>query len=1318
MVRTNLCPNPGLKNNATGWSGPGGSARVTGVTGMLRTTGFSAGVTNLQPPRAAVTVGLSYRFSAYVKGNGGASTGTCNINWYSTGGYLSSSTAQAWSVADGSVVRVDSLAATAPATAVEALLTIEGIDAGVIVTAVLYEQATTLGTYFDGDSTGGTWTGTSGNSTSTLTDAQSVLPDTVAAPAAPFQPALNQTARILPNAVAAPAAPFNPQIVPGAVTIFPTTVAAPSAPPSPKLQQVIRPDSIAAPSVPNPAVSVGPRPWLRVDFWALDDDGSILCPLPHVTRWDLSLIPGEPGAVRIEYPIDGLNFDVLDERVTRGRDLYIQIRYNGTVSRALAAVLQARDGDEVSEQGTVEFVGSFLTTLLTEGWLPYNDADEKGETTYAAATAGQVMGGVLDATQAAGFCTDLSWTFTDSVDSNGVPWPSDQHVSPTFSPGNTPLKIAQQLQDWGILEFEVTSAFEVRCYVPETVGTDRTLNDPPTVLRRGRDLLSAPRRTDVGDAGTDLLVIGKDGVHVELFDASARSRRGRRVGQVVSEGSLADTLSATVFGTAELSRRVWGVDELNYDLTFDHETSTVPLRDVWPADWVYSDTGGGLTRERVVQLTISMGGNDRLSGGLVLRDLIAERDVLLKRRLDRLQSGSTIVGTSEPPTTEPDAVAPSAPTGLVVSSIAYQDGVNEPTRAVVYVQYVAPTTNTDSTPLTDLGGFQARMRYLGLVQTGTLDPGDPIPDGGAGSWTVSETVDDATTTIAISGVDANAEVEVQVRAFDNAETPNIGPWSAGVEHTTETDTTPPPIPSTPVVSDWFGTLRVEWDGLDEDGAEMRAAAPDFRFCELHVSTTSSFTPSDATLSAVINGATTWNITDLTIGVTWYVRLVAVDRDENTSGPSVQGSAVPRGIEYPDMGADAIDSAQIRDLAVLTAHVGLAQIVDANINAVNVGKLVAGTLSADVILGSNIRTATSGQRMVINSTGWQAYNSASTLFAELNIPTASMLVTGEFRTGLSGERLQLLQDGTMRWYPAAGSDYAEMYNDGAVLRFRSRPDSSNRRSYVHMNPAGFQCTYTTSAGANISQFDLGITYGVINAPVTGIRLYRQTTPADGTQTRFHMLMASASGDDSASVIHYYGRRAGWTANTVTDNTGLFRNAVHANGILMGGSSVSILGNRDDVYGPFTADGFSTPSSGLLKSTPRPLAEQLTGGARAVLHRAPSQAWQYLHDLEPWPDKPGVQVQRRQPDGSLAMVDAEWARPQPVARLHFGPIAEDLHAVSEHLTHRDDQGRLMTDLRDLLGVLWAAVADLDRDHTARLAALENRGQAPMVVDGSPT
>lgn len=160
-TRTNHCPNPALANNSTGWFS---GSRVTGVTGMPRTTGYSFGPSDAIAPQGDVTHNLPYTYSCQFKPS---SSGVVNwqINWYSGGSYYSSSSGASGSVSSGTVYNLVTTA-TAPSAADSALLMVYGV-AGVM-SCVLYEQTSTPGTYFDGSSVGGSWLGSSGNSESSI----------------------------------------------------------------------------------------------------------------------------------------------------------------------------------------------------------------------------------------------------------------------------------------------------------------------------------------------------------------------------------------------------------------------------------------------------------------------------------------------------------------------------------------------------------------------------------------------------------------------------------------------------------------------------------------------------------------------------------------------------------------------------------------------------------------------------------------------------------------------------------------------------------------------------------------------------------------------------------------------------------------------------------------------------------------------------------------------------------------------------------------------------------------------------------------------
>jgi hypothetical protein len=266
---------------------------------------------------------------------------------------------------------------------------------------------------------------------------------------------------------------------------------------------------------------------------------------------------------------------------------------------------------------------------------------------------------------------------------------------------------------------------------------------------------------------------------------------------------------------------------------------------------------------------------------------------------------------------------------------------------------------------------------------------------------------------------------------------------------------------------------------------------------------------------------------------------------------------------------------------------------------------------------------------------------------------------------------------------------------------SRADLSGHRSRIDFATDGLHIKYGSISQTGVvsqvrTQADFGLTYGVINAPVTGIRVWTQFAPSDGTANRFHMVTADSGGDIDRSVLHFYDRRAGsGDHGNTTDNFGLIRGAARGCAVMWFDGEIQVLGGTDTDYGNIVANNVARPSSGLVKTEPTEIDREIRTGPRRVLQEAPASAWHYLSELKPRPEKPGGKVQKRMPDGTMQLVDMEWLSAQPKPLLHFGPIAEDLLAVSEHLAHYGPDGVLRTNPADLLGVLWAAVADLDRD-----------------------
>ena len=86
-----------------------------------------------------------------------------------------------------------------------------------------------------------------------------------------------------------------------------------------------------------------------------------------------------------------------------------------------------------------------------------------------------------------------------------------------------------------------------------------------------------------------------------------------------------------------------------------------------------------------------------------------------------------------------------------------------------------------------------------------------------------------------------------------------------------------------------------------------------------------------------------------------------------------------------------------------------------------GKITAGTINADIIVGAQVATGTSGQRSGINSLGLFAYDSAGTKTVDLN--GVSNLITGTMQTALTGRRIVTGASGStgeITFYPSTGT----------------------------------------------------------------------------------------------------------------------------------------------------------------------------------------------------------------------------------------------------------------------------------------------------------
>lgn len=679
---------------------------------------------------------------------------------------------------------------------------------------------------------------------------------------------------------------------------------------------------------------------LNLSLWAVDKTTGAISPLPHFVNLALSRERNGIGRISVDYPYYGRNFDLLADNITDDRDLEVEIWVSGRRAGALRGIFTDTTGDDVAEDAVWRFEGHFLELLLDEVLVWPQSGAAKQELILSAANPGQILATLIGQAQARGGLVGVTRGFTTSVDSAGDAWPTV--VTATFSPQATMLDVLQELIEIGMIDgFELTAGRVLQMWGPGNQGTDLTVTPPSTgtpIFRRGRNLTQSPRRHTVRNSGTTALAAGSENLYAATTNATALSRRGRRIEIAGSANSLQDSGSVSAFATAMALQISPGTQEVTHGLVFG-DGHPRPLIDFFGGDWVWSDTRGDLEKLRVHQLELEYG-VDGYAGTVVLNTPITDRLIAMARKLKRMASGTAVVGTSTVTPETDDGKLPAQVVGVTASSAAYvgNDGV---TWASVQAGWTAVTTNADGSGADDIVGYYPAYRY-----TGAGMPTD---------WQVLPQV--AASPADWSGIVPGKTIEVRVAAVDKFG--HVGAWSTAYGLTSGADATPPPTPSTPVVDSYLGILTVAWDGL---GSSAEAQPVDFDRVEVHVSTSSGFTPSTGTRIDTLrrSGTVAWD--GGSYGTTYYGKLVAYDKTGNASSASAQDSAV------------------------------LSQAGDGDISALSVGKLTAGIMSAIMTLSGIIRTASSGDRVEIDSDGIHCYD-GSTLVFDFDISAGTVYLRG-------------------------------------------------------------------------------------------------------------------------------------------------------------------------------------------------------------------------------------------------------------------------------------------------------------------------------------
>lgn len=391
-----------------------------------------------------------------------------------------------------------------------------------------------------------------------------------------------------------------------------------------------------------------------------------------------------------------------------------------------------------------------------------------------------------------------------------------------------------------------------------------------------------------------------------------------------------------------------------------------------------------------------------------------------------------------------------------------------------------------------------------------------------GKWQ-SMVVNWDTTTAQLQDLSPGVGYDIQIRGVDK--TGNTGAWSPTTTFVASADNLPPSTPAAPSVAGSRIAVQITHQLGKSSGGTFNLES-DLDHLEVHVSYEPTFTPDATTLKgkAVANAGMIQAQIPVVVTVqveetsARYVRVVAVDKTGNKSGPSDSATAT----------ALLIDDAHISDLTV--------------------SKVTAGQINADWIVGARIKTADTGSRVELNSAGLQAYDSTGTQTVNIAAADGSVSIIGQLKSGTSGKRIEINPTNTylpeIRWYANTGTDYGYInalssgtdvslgmnsspYDDGTGTQVISRAilsTSAAQLSVIRQDDQSRRGGYVLAAAGSLFA-------GFVRAGVDGGYYY-----ADSVQGRFGWNPNDADGqhlDFSSGNTHHIGRWADFASAGTTD-----------------------------------------------------------------------------------------------------------------------------------------------------------------------------------------
>lgn len=612
---------------------------------------------------------------------------------------------------------------------------------------------------------------------------------------------------------------------------------------------------------------------LKSRLVAYQANGSKLGLLPEPTSYTVSFTHDAVGALTVSYSRKALRGEILDRRLETGLEIAVEVSdggrwiepYNGRF------VIASRSRNALDVSDTVSLTG------VSYGWLLKKalnldtsrletKGDEKGTRKFANANAGTIMRTFMDENwNRGGVKVDCS-RFTSGADSAGKQW---GYMLPSiyYDLGISIQDVLDSLVNNGLCDWR-TDARQLLLWNADSVAVCRDLSKS-CVVTLAQDVSEAPDDESIDGLASSILVRG-DNINFRQDNPNAPKPWGGWELYSSQQGvNKKETAEQLIKPTLANAARVRGQYTRSVNVV---EASCLPLVDYTIGDWITAPTVANREKVRVQQVTLQLDSTG-FKASLILNDKNYDSSVRLTKRMNGITGGAHLGGASGAiPAPEKDHRVPKAPQNLSANSDAYIN-VNGYARGMVTARWDDVTLATDGTAM-DITSYVVEYR---VNKTGY-------------EWHSAGTTTEHT--LSWSNLDCGVQILIRVRAVPSY-SDQMGEWSSVFALTVAKDTTPPPVPSKPILSSEFGVVSVNWDGKTADGGSMPI---DWDRNILGERLTNG---SFKEIAAVSTGIGDYVITGLTAGTSHTYAFRAVDHAGNKSDWSAIATVTVASAVSPD-----------------------------------------------------------------------------------------------------------------------------------------------------------------------------------------------------------------------------------------------------------------------------------------------------------------------------------------------------------------------------------------------------------------------------------